>query len=53
MKTETQKIPITFPRQHQDVQPGMEYKMNPLPIFENPNYVPSGKLKDKVLIIYS
>ncbi len=44
-------MPITFPRQHQDVQPGMEYKMKPLPIFENPNYVPSGKLKDKVLII--
>lgn len=44
-------IPITFPAQHQDVQPGMEYEMNPRPIFEDPNYIPSCKLKDKVAII--
>ena len=25
--------------------------MSPLPIFENPNYIPSGKLQDKVVII--
>ena len=50
-KDENVKIPITFSAQHQDVQPGMEYEMNPLPIFENPNYIPSGKLQDKVVII--
>ena len=50
-KDENVKTPITFTAQHQDVQPGMEYEMNPLPIFENPNYIPSGKLQDKVVII--
>ena len=39
------------PEQSQDVQPGMEYVMNPLPIFDNPNYKGSGKLKDKVAIV--
>ena len=38
-------------KQHQNVQPGLEYVMNPLPIFDNPNYIPSGKLQDKVAII--
>ena len=42
---------ILAPEQSQDVQPGMEYVMNPLPIFDNPNYVGSGKLRDKVAII--
>ena len=37
--------------QSQDVQPGMEYEMKPLPIFDNPKYIGSGKLKDKVAII--
>ena len=50
-KDENLKTPITFPAQHQDFQPGMEYQMNPLPIFENPNYIPSNKLKDKTVII--
>ena len=40
-----------FPPQHQDVQPGMEYLMRPRPIFDNPNYKASGKLKGKVAII--
>ncbi len=44
-------IPVTFPPQHQDIQPGMEYLMNPKPIFDNPYYIPSGKLKGKVAII--
>ena len=44
-------IPITFPSQHQDKQPGIESKMNPLPIFDNPNYIGSGKLRNKVAII--
>lgn len=45
------KTPLTFPAQHQDIQPGLESAMNPLPIFENPDYTPSNKLKDKVAII--
>lgn len=39
------------PEQSQDVQPGMEYLMFPSPIFDNPNYKGSGKLKGKVAII--
>lgn len=50
-KNESIRIPITFPKQHQDIQPGMEYKMEPLPIFDNQNYIPSDKLKNKVVII--
>ena len=42
---------IMAPEQSQDVQPGMEYLMNPLPVFDNPNYKGSGKLKDKVAIV--
>lgn len=42
---------ILAPEQSQNVQPGMEYVMKPLPIFDNPNYKGSGKLKDKVAII--
>ncbi len=45
------RTPITFPKQHQNVQPGMEYEMNPLPIFEDSSYIPSGKLEGKVAII--
>ena len=37
--------------QYQTIQPGMEYLMEPKPIFDNPNYKGSGKLKDKVAII--
>ena len=39
------------PEQSQDVKPGMEYLMKPLPVFDNPNYKGSGKLKDKVILI--
>jgi hypothetical protein len=49
--TECEEVPITFPPQHQDAQPGLEYMMNPLPIFDNPNYVGTGKLKNKIAII--
>ena len=42
---------ILAPEQSQDVQPGMEYLMFPSPIFDNPNYKGSGKLKGKVAII--
>ena len=42
---------IMAPEQSQSKQPGMEYLMDPRPIFDNPNYVGSGKLKNKVAII--
>jgi len=45
------KYRIMAPEQSQSDQPGMEYLMEPLPIFDNPNYKGSGKLKDKVAII--
>lgn len=46
-----ENIPITFPPQHQDTQPGMEYLMDPRPVFDSPNYIGTSKLKDKVAII--
>lgn len=45
------KYKIIAPEQSQEKQPGLEYKMTPLPIFDNPNYKGSDKLKDKVAII--
>ena len=45
------KYQIMAPEQSQSKQPGMEYKMYPRPIFDNPNYKGSGKLKNKVAII--
>lgn len=50
-KTECKNVPITFPPQHQPVQPGLEYVMSPRPIFNDPNYIGTGKLKDKVAIV--
>jgi NAD(P)-dependent dehydrogenase (short-subunit alcohol dehydrogenase family) len=50
-KMKCQETPITFPPQHQDVQPGLEYLMNPIPISDNPEYKGSGKLKGKTAII--
>ena len=44
-------VDIAFPPQHQNIQPGFEYVMNPQPISFNPYYVPSGKLKGKIAII--
>jgi NAD(P)-dependent dehydrogenase (short-subunit alcohol dehydrogenase family) len=43
--------PITFPPQHQDRQPGLEWLMHPRPIFDYAGYVGSGKLKGRVAII--
>lgn len=45
------KYKILAPEQEQDEQPGKEYKMHPLPIFDNPEYIGSGKLKNKVAIV--
>jgi len=42
---------IMAPEQSQDDQPGMEYLMTPKPIFDNPHYKGSNKLKGKVAII--
>ena len=42
---------VQYPPQCQCEQPGMEYMMQPRPIFDNPNYIGSGKLKDKIAII--
>ncbi|MDA5107937.1 SDR family oxidoreductase [Brevibacillus thermoruber] len=50
-ETRCRQVPLTFPPQHQDVQPGLEYLMNPLPISDNPEYKGSGKLAGKVAII--
>ncbi|MCM1052868.1 MAG: SDR family oxidoreductase [Ruminococcus sp.] len=45
------KYKILAPEQSQSEQPGMEYLMYPSPIFDNPEYKGSGKLKGKVAII--
>lgn len=45
------KYKIMAPEQSQPNQPGMEYLMTPRPIFDNPMYKGSGKLKGKVAII--
>ncbi len=45
------KYKILAPPQEQKNQPGLEYLMFPKPIFDNPKYKGSGKLKDKVAII--
>lgn len=43
--------PVAFPPQHQNVQPGIESQMTPKPIFDNPDYKGSGKLKSKIALI--
>ncbi|MBO9597838.1 MAG: SDR family oxidoreductase [Cohnella sp.] len=50
-ETKCRQVPITFPPQHQDRQPGLEYLMNPTPISDNPDYRGSGKLQGKVAVI--
>ncbi|BFT73820.1 SDR family oxidoreductase [Paenibacillus sp. P36] len=50
-KQQCTNVPIVFPPQQQDRQPGFEYLMNPRPLSDNPTYVGSGKLRDKVAII--
>lgn len=49
--TKCEQFIVGAPAQSQDVQPGLEYLMYPEPIFDNPNYVGSGKLKGRVAII--
>ncbi|MDQ0256979.1 NAD(P)-dependent dehydrogenase (short-subunit alcohol dehydrogenase family) [Evansella vedderi] len=50
-EVECEEKPISFPPQHQEQHPGLEYPMVPRPIAENPNYTGSHKLHDKVAII--
>ncbi len=50
-ETRCKKVPVTFPPQHQDTQPGLEYLMNPTPISDNPEYKGSGKLAGKIAVI--
>lgn len=50
-ETQCRQLPLTFPPQHQNVQPGLEYLMCPLPISDNPGYKGSGKLAGRVAII--
>ena len=45
------RVPITLPPQHQDVQPGIESIMNPLPIFNDQARIGTNKLINKVTII--
>ncbi|WP_284036864.1 SDR family oxidoreductase [Neobacillus sp. 114] len=50
-ESKCEEQPISFPPQHQDQQPGLEYLMNPRPISENQDYNGSGKLAGRVAII--
>ncbi|WP_139488522.1 SDR family oxidoreductase [Brevibacillus dissolubilis] len=50
-KKKCEEVPISFPTQHQNQQPGLETLMVPRPISENSEALGSGKLKDKVTII--
>lgn len=40
-----------FPPQHQENQPGIEFLMNPRPVFENPADRAGGKLSNKAAVI--
>lgn len=45
-------FPTSFPKQQQNQQPGLEYEMNPAPIYDDPSYNKKGDiLKDKVAVI--
>ena len=44
-------FPRYFPPQKQDVQPGIEEKMNPKPIYKDDSIIGANKLKGKVAVI--
>jgi NAD(P)-dependent dehydrogenase (short-subunit alcohol dehydrogenase family) len=50
-ETQCKERPVAFPPQHQDRQPGIEWAMEPRPIFDHPGHRGSGKLQDEVAII--
>ena len=35
-------FPVNFPKQHQNVQPGLEVEMNPAPVYDSPEYNKKG-----------
>lgn len=49
--SENINFPKNVPPQKQDKQPGLNSLMNPKPIYEDPSYKATGKLKDKIAII--
>ena len=55
LKTETkcEEVPVAFPPQQQDRQPGMEAVMQPRPISENACAAGGGRLCDRVALILS
>ncbi len=50
-KKKCTEVPVVFPPQHQNRRPGYEYLMNPRPISDNPAYIGSGRLQNKVAIV--
>jgi len=46
-----EQLPLQFPSQHQSMQPGFETLMEPKPIFDNPAYIGTGKLKGKIALV--
>ena len=44
-------IPLGFPPQHQDSQPGRESVMTPEPMYDNPRYCSANKLLGRVVMI--
>jgi hypothetical protein len=50
-QAQSQEFPKEFPPQHQDRQPGIEAEMDPKPLYDDPDYRGSGKLRDKVALI--
>ena len=51
MPQKVQEEEVERPPQHQDQQPGMEYKLKPRPKAEDESYRGSGKLEGKVALI--
>ena len=51
MPQKTQEKEVERPPQHQDEQPGMEYKMQPRPAADDKSVRGSGKLEGKVALI--
>ena len=47
----TKKKKVIHPGQHQNRQPGLEWKMRPRPVFFDPKYYKERKLENKVAII--
>src|ERR1700712_4170025 len=46
-----EQMEIETKPQHQNAQPGLEYEMDPQPIYIRDNYEGADKLKDKIAVI--